>query len=123
MRRLAGVLFWLGLLGIGAATLGPIDFRPESGLPPQVERFGAFLAVSLLFTLAYPRRRVGGWLVLLLVAGLLEILQNDVPGRHGRVPDFEAKALGVLFGAAAGVAMARLKAFRFQDEFSSHGDR
>ncbi len=109
MRRLSRLLFWLGLAGIALVTLGPIGLRPESGLPPQVERFGAFLAISLLFTLGYPSRRVIGWLALFAVAALLEILQNEVPGRHGRLIDFDAKAAGVAAGAVVGLGLLRFR--------------
>ena len=106
--RLLRILFWLGLLGIAVATLGPIDLRPESGLPPQVERFGAYLLISLLWTLAYPRQRWAGVVVLVGVAGVLELLQELVPGRHGRLHDAEAKAAGVMAGAAVAMALAAL---------------
>ena len=98
-------LFWLALLTIAAATLCPIDWRPETGLPPDIERFGAFLAISLLFTLGYPRRRWSGLLVLIGIAALLEVMQELVPGRHGRLLDAEVKAAGVVVGAALGMLL------------------
>ena len=97
------ILFWLGLLAIAFVTLAPIDDRPVTMLPAQVERFGAFLVISTLLALGYPRHRIA-WLVgLVVVAGLLEGLQEFVPGRHGRLHDFEAKALGVVVGAILGL--------------------
>ncbi len=105
MRGIARILFWLLFLVILVATLGPLGLRPESGLPPQVERCGAFLLASFLLMLAHPRHRYA-WLVgLALAAGLLEALQTLIPGRDGRLVDFEAKAAGVAAGAIIGWAI------------------
>ena len=99
------VLFWLGLITVAVATLCPIDWRPQSGLPPDMERFGAFLIVSLLWTLGYPRRRWSGLAVLIGVAVLLEVMQDLVPGRHARLQDAGVKAAGVMIGAALGMLL------------------
>ena len=103
MRTLIRGLFWLALLAVIFATLAPIDYRPVTIFPAQAERFGAFLAISILLVFAYPRQRFAWVIGLVAVAGLLEVLQNVVPGRHGRLLDFEAKAVGAMAGAIIGV--------------------
>ena len=103
MRTAIRVLFWLGFLAVAFVTLAPIDYRPVTMLPAQVERFATFLIISALLALGYPRHRMVWLLGLIAVAGLLEVLQNMVPGRHGRLHDFEAKAIGVVVGAAVGL--------------------
>lgn len=108
MRTAGRLLFWLGLLALAFVTLAPIEFRPTTELPPQVERFGAFLAVSVPLMIGYPRHRLLGLCALLIAAGALEVFQNFVPGRHGRWPDFEAKAAGAIAGAVVTLAAERV---------------
>ena len=103
MRKAARLLFWVSLLAVAFVTLAPIEFRPVTGFPPQVERFGAFLVIAVPLMIGYPRYRLLGLCGLVLAAGMLEVGQNLVPGRHGRLHDFEAKAAGVLAGALVGL--------------------
>ncbi len=110
MRTVGRWAFWACLLGVGVATLGPIWLRPETGLPSSAERWVGFLLVGLPLTIGYPRHRLAGVLTLVLVAGGLEILQNAVPGRHGRWLDFDFKTLGLLCGAALGLLVERIAA-------------
>ncbi len=102
-------MFWFGLLAVAAVTLAPIEFRPVTGLPPQIERFGAFLAITVPMMIGYPKHRWLGFWALVIAAGALEFLQNVVPGRHGRWHDFDAKAAGVMAGALLGLACEALR--------------
>ena len=107
MRMALRLMFWLTLGFIAFVTLSPIGDRPVTPFGANEERFAAFFAVSLLLMMAYPARRLT-WFVLLVVgAGLLEASQNIVPGRHGRLHDFEFKTLGILCGGALGVLLER----------------
>lgn len=103
---------WLVLLAILIVTLGPIQIRPISGEPVNVERFGAFMVVGLLFALAYPKHWLRTLALIVGSAALLELLQRLAPGRHGEVLDFVFKALGGVTGIAIGVGLSRLKIFR-----------
>ncbi len=102
------MLFWLVLLFIAFVTLSPIQWRPETGLPAHVERFLAFASVGALLMLAYPRHRFRWFWALIAVAGLLEAGQNLVDGRHGRIVDFDVKAIGALMGCCAVLAAERV---------------
>lgn len=98
------VLAWLLLAGLIFVTLAPIDLRPISPLPTQIERAAALGLVGFVFALAYPHRIV---LVAALVLGAtvaLEVLQIVQPSRHGRVVDVIVK----LAGGAAGLALGWL---------------
>ncbi|HEX4768787.1 MAG TPA: VanZ family protein [Lichenihabitans sp.] len=110
MRTVGRWVFWTCLLLVVVATLGPIGLRPETELPSSVERWVAFLLVGLPLTIGYPRHRLAGLLALVLVAGGLEILQNAVPGRHGRWLDFDFKILGLLCGVGLGLLAERIAA-------------
>lgn len=103
LRTAAAIVGVIVLLVIVFATLSPLDMRPESGEPANVERFAAFAALSGAFVLARPRR----WLLILLlavfVAAILEVAQNMLPDRHGRFVDFCVKAAGAGGGLLAGL--------------------
>ncbi len=96
------VLAWLLLVGLVFVTLAPINLRPTTPAPTQVERIVALAVLGLVFALAYPRHI---FLVALIVLGstiLLELLQLVSPSRHGRVIDVIAKLIGGGLGIGAG---------------------
>ena len=90
---------WLLILAIAALTLAPIDFRPVTAAPVGLERFAASAAIGAAFCLGYPKHRLHVIVMLLATVGILEIAQNYVPGRHGRLPDALVKASGAVLGA------------------------
>ncbi|MBI4924062.1 MAG: VanZ family protein [Devosia nanyangense] len=106
--RLLRIVAWALLAGIVVATLAPIQWRPETGLPVAAERFFAFFAAGLVFTLAY--RRHFAWAALLLIGAALalELGQLVVPTRHGGVFDLEAKVLGSVCGVLLGWGLGGL---------------
>lgn len=111
-NTLLRLLAWALLLAIIVVTLGPIEARPVSHYSAQGERLLAFLALGLVFAIAYPRHL---WLVALVVIGSavgLEALQMVSPGRHGRILDMVAKVTGGTAGIALGWYIARLFASR-----------
>ena len=107
VRTTARVLFWLVLCVIAFVTLSPIELRPETGLPPSVERLVAFAVLGALAMLAHPRRRLRWFWSLIAAAALLEAGQHLVSGRHGRIIDFDVKAVGTLLGCCAVLAVER----------------
>ena len=102
------MLFWLVLVFIAFVTLSPIELRPETELPAHVERLVAFATVGGLSMVAYPRHRFRWFWALISVAALLEAGQHLVAGRHGRMIDFDVKAVGTLAGSCAVLAAERL---------------
>ena len=100
---------WLLLLAIAVFTLAPIEFRPVTGAPAGLERFFAFAAIGTAFCLGYPKHRLPILVLLVGIVGFLEIAQNIVPGRHGRLPDGMMKASGTLLGAAFATLVVRRK--------------
>lgn len=102
-------LAWLLLAGLIFATLSPINLRPISPLPTQIERALALALVGFVFALAYPRRIM---LVAVIVLGstlLLEVLQLASPSRHGRILDVAVKLAGGGAGLLAGWLLMRLR--------------
>ncbi|WP_262273285.1 VanZ family protein [Microvirga yunnanensis] len=98
---------WLLVLAIAVFTLAPIQFRPVTTAPVSLERSAAFMAIGAAFCLGYPKHRLPILVLLIGVAGLLELAQNYVPGRHGRLPDGLVKASGALLGAAFAAFISR----------------
>jgi hypothetical protein len=101
------ILAWLLLAGLVIVTIGPIQWRPISPLPTQLERAVALMLVGFVFALAYPRRIVLVAVLLVAAVGLLELLQVLQPSRHGRVLDFLVKAVGALVGLGLGRLLGR----------------
>jgi VanZ family protein len=99
---------WLLVLAVAVFTIAPIGFRPVTAAPVSLERFTAFAAMGAAFCLGYPKHRLH-IVVLIGIVGLLEIAQNYVPGRHGRLPDGVVKASGALLGAAFAMLATRAK--------------
>jgi VanZ family protein len=100
---------WLLVLAIAVFTLAPIELRPVTGFSVSLERFAAFVAIGAAFCLAYPKHRLPILVLLLGIVGFLEVAQNYVPSRHGRLPDGLVKAAGALLGAAFATIITRQK--------------
>ena len=101
---------WLLVLAIAVFTLAPIELRPISGAPANLERFAAFTVIGVCFGLGYPKHRLAILLVVIGIVGTLEIAQHLVQSRHGRIPDSIVKAAGALFGLATASISKREKA-------------
>jgi hypothetical protein len=98
---------WLLVCAIAAFTLSPIELRPITGAPADLEQFAAFAIIGASFCLGYPKHRFGIVLLVIGITGLLETAQHLVPGRHGRLPDGIVKASGALLGAAVAMFIER----------------
>lgn len=85
-------------------TLGPQKVRPYTGINHDLEHGLAFALVGLAFGLGYPSHRMTLALLAVAGAGLMEFLQQWIPGRHAYVRDFLVNGLG----ACAGIAAAAL---------------
>ena len=110
MMKTSRILGWLLLAGVVFATLAPIGLRPISDAPVSLERFGAYAVVSFLFAFGYPRRRWQVVGVLIVLAGVMEAMQNLELTRHGRFGDFAVKAAGCWFGVMVAVVLAFIPA-------------
>jgi leader peptidase (prepilin peptidase)/N-methyltransferase len=94
--RLARFASYMGLLATVILSLVPGEWRPSIGLAKSLDHAIAYSIVAALLTLARAR-----WpLILLLVAlaGALEIGQAWVPGRDSNPIDFLGSSAGALLG-------------------------
>lgn len=115
VRRIAFFAGCATLIIIIGASLSPIEYRPSSGFAVNPEREFAFASMGLAFVVGRPSRPLLLLVLLLAVAGGLEMMQELVPTRHGRIEDFLVKSLGLAAGVAIGAianALARRKVFR-----------
>ena len=106
-QRALQVLAWLLLLALAVVTVGPIEFRPISPLPVQIERATALAIIGFVFALAYPRHIVLVGLILFAVTAVFEALQVLEPSRHGRVVDLAVKLVGAAIGLGLGWLVMR----------------
>ena len=91
-------------------TLGPVEVRSMSPVDPLWDRALAYLVISFLLVLSFPRRPLLVLAVILAVIVGLEAAQQLRPDRHGRLIDVIEKSLGA--GAGALLAVGTLWAMR-----------
>ena len=106
LRTLSRCIAWVLIVAVVVATVSPIELRPDTWAPPDLERFAAALVITGALCVGYPRHRFGIVVMMLGLIGLFELAQYFIPGRHGTPHDALVKAGGAIIGAA----MARLTA-------------
>jgi VanZ family protein len=83
-------------------TLSPVFGHPSMRAYARIEHMAAFAVLGVLFSIAYPRRRLLVWLLVLGAAALLEALQVLTPDRHGTLHDYLEKTAGGVVGIILG---------------------
>jgi len=114
IRRFARALAWLLFVTVLFVTISPIQMRPVTGEPADIERLMAFAAVGFAFVLGYPRHWI---LVTCLVVGsafAFEVAQFLSPSRHAHFHDAAIKAIGGVGGILAGAVVNFFRPSLFQ---------
>ncbi len=103
------LLLTLGLCAtIAVLTLMPQAPKPQNWpVPDKIYHAVAFAGLILPTTLLRPDRLLWTALVAVLYGGLIEVIQSQV-GRSPELADVMADAIGVAFGAGAGIALRSL---------------
>lgn len=83
-------------------TIAPIGARPSTITSTDLDRALAFVVMSALFVIAYPRRIIPIALVLFVAAFVIEMGQDLSVTRHPHFHDALVKAFGALVGVSAG---------------------
>ena len=101
-RKLIRIAAWCSVLAIALLTLTPKGMRFFAGTG-DLGRAVAYLLAGLGLSLAFPRHRALILLAMICAAGTLEVLQNLIPNRHGRIHDFGIKGLAALAGTTLSI--------------------
>ena len=97
----ARIMAWLLALAILVLSVVPAKWRPETGIPHDIEHFGIFAATGFAFGLGYARRYATLAIVMLIFAAAIETAQLFVPGRYALLTDFFLNTLALFYGVAA----------------------
>lgn len=100
---------WLLVTAVVVFTVAPIEFRPNTGAPASLERFIGIAMITGAFCLGYPKHRIGILVLIIGAVGFLEVIQDILPGRHGRKVDLAIKVAGALLGGASAMMFERLR--------------
>ena len=109
MARIARIIGWLAVLGIGVLSLVPGDMRPHTGASGKFEHAAAYFVTAAILAFGYESRRHAMAVALLLCfyAAVLEMAQLLVPGRIAALAGFAASVSGVFIGSALGWIVLR----------------
>ena len=86
---------WLSVLGLALASWTPAEDMIRTGVRGSFEHIAAYFISTMLWVSAFPR--TSPWMIggaFAIYAGVLEIGQIYVPGRHSQLEDFAASCLG-----------------------------
>lgn len=101
-RHLFQVLTWAGIAALSVLSWTPGDYMIRTGADGHLEHVAAYVLASAAAALGYgPRRgyaQIGA--AYCVYAGLLELGQIVVPGRHAGIDDFAASSIGSLLGVS-----------------------
>src|SRR5262245_28523670 len=94
---------WLCVVVLAALSWLPGDAVVRTGAPGQLEHFVAYTGTATIGAIGYGRRIGYIQVVLLfaLYAGILEVGQIWVPGRHFGLIDYLASSSGAFVGTLA----------------------
>lgn len=113
LKRVAMVVAGCGYLAVAVVSLVPGPFRPHvDGLSGREEHALAYLVLGVLTVIA-ARRTVNAYglcLILAAYAGILELGQLFVAGRHAAVGDFMASTAGAIVGVTLTTLALKLRA-------------
>jgi VanZ family protein len=91
---------WLSVVGLAVASWTPGEHMIRTGVRGSFEHIAAYLISTMLWVSAFPR--TSPWMIgsaLAVYAGILELGQIYVPGRHSQLEDFAASCAGVVMVA------------------------
>ena len=102
----ARTMAWLLALAILVLSVVPAKWRPQTGIPHDVEHFGIFVATGFAFGLGYARRYAAIAIAMAIFAGAIETAQLFVPGRYSLLMDFFLNTLALFYGVAAATSFS-----------------
>lgn len=110
MRKLFRVSGWLLLVAIVILSVVPPEVRPITPAPHDLEHLAIFILTGLAFGAGYANQHLLQALGLTVFAGVIELVQLTIPGRHSRLSDFVVDALSAVIGVGLGAIIMRRSA-------------
>jgi peptidoglycan/LPS O-acetylase OafA/YrhL len=103
------VAAWISLAAAAVLSLLPGDEMVRTGIDGRYEHLAFYAGVGAIVTAAYAPRLPVPALVAALIAyaGVLEVCQIFVPGRHSSVWDWGASSAGVVLGVILAATLMR----------------
>jgi VanZ family protein len=88
---------WACVIGLAIASWTPGEEMIRTGFNTRLEHTVAYLIAGIAVIVAYPRKPIWSLVAILCAyAGLLELGQIHIPGRHAALIDWVASSSGVL---------------------------
>jgi len=88
---------WACVIGLAVASWTPGQEMVRTGFNTRLEHMAAYLIAGIAVIIAYPRRPIWSIAAILCAyAGILELGQIYIPGRHAALFDWLASSSGVL---------------------------
>src|SRR5882757_9796162 len=109
MRRLSQTLAWLLVAIIVVLSVLPPLYRPVTDVGHNAEHVLIFLATGIAFGFGMPNRAWSVAIGLIAFAGLIELAQLFVPGRHARLADFAFDAAAAFVGLILSLSTMRVR--------------
>jgi VanZ family protein len=104
--KIARIAAWIFAFAIVVLSIVPPGLRPQTNMPSHLEHFAIFFATGVAFLCGYGQRTLEVAIALVAFAGLIEIAQIYVPGRHARLSDFlvdsAALCVGIVLASLVG---------------------
>ena len=91
------VIAWICIIGLAVASWMPGQEMVRTGFNTRLEHTVAYLIAGIATIIAYPRKPIWSITAILCAyAGILELGQIYIPGRHAAFRDWIASSGGVL---------------------------
>ena len=119
VRKLAKIVFCIGLVAVIALSLLPQETLPETGTWDKFNHALAYAVLAVSGGIGYKGLRsllMAGLGLVVLGAGL-ELAQSVTPGRDGSIADAVANLVGVALGS---LALAATNTF-LRDRYGTRG--
>ena len=107
MRKVFRAAGWLLSVVIVVLSVIPAEERPITPVPHDLEHLAIFLVTGLAFGVGYTSRHLLQAFWVVTFAGIIELIQLMIPGRHSRLSDFVVDALGGVVGVGLGAVITR----------------
>ena len=105
-KQFSRVAAWFLIVVITVLSFVPPGYRPVTAVPHSIEHLSVFLPTGLAIGFGYGRRHLSQSLALVAFSAVIELIQLEIPGRHGRLSDFLVNAVSACLGVGLAALMS-----------------